>query len=245
MVNHDQTSSTIDRLEAAMDRIQEAHWFLHDLEEYYHFADPFRWHLNAFLRALKEVPQLISMGLQNGPGLPEWFRPRRDALIADPLIRHLSVQRDFIVHRGMLLPSSSAMVGITDGRGIKFGMGVKVDPMVNSDELMRRFIEASLQSGDFLGVLQEDEESLPCVERHWRLPEFGGEDLVDLCARAWVLVAECLRGVYERLGVDLNAPALNCRHGAQAVRLRVYPRDALARGEFKGYRLPDGRDKPA
>ena len=46
------------RLAAAGDRIREAHFFIHELESYYHEADPFRWHLNAFLKALKEIPDL-------------------------------------------------------------------------------------------------------------------------------------------------------------------------------------------
>ena len=30
-----------ERLDAAMDRLREAHFVLHGMEEYYHFADPF------------------------------------------------------------------------------------------------------------------------------------------------------------------------------------------------------------
>src|SRR5690242_7245127 len=118
-----------ERLAPAMDRIQEAHFFLHGMEESYHSADAFRWNLNAFLRALKEVPQLIGMALQNVQGFPEWFRPRREALGDDPLIAHLSQQRDYVVHRGMLKPTSTATLGLTDGRSIRLGVTMPIDPL--------------------------------------------------------------------------------------------------------------------
>ena len=69
-------------IEAALDRLEEAHFFLHGLEEFYHFATQFRWHLNAFLRPLKEVPQLVTMSVQNDPELVEWHRTVKESLMA-------------------------------------------------------------------------------------------------------------------------------------------------------------------
>jgi hypothetical protein len=44
---------------------------------------------------------------------------------------------------------------------------------------------------DFLGVLVPDEDSMPCVRREWHLAEFD-EELVDLCARAWLRIGETI-----------------------------------------------------
>ncbi len=38
------------------DRFEEAHFYLHQMEVFYHEADPFRYNLDSFIRALKEVP---------------------------------------------------------------------------------------------------------------------------------------------------------------------------------------------
>ena len=118
------TEDESERLYPAFDRLQEAHFFLHGLEDYYHVADPFRWHLNAFLRAIKEIPQLISMALQNRLGFPDWYGPRREALAADALVGYLAKQRDFVVHRGMLQPRSQGVIGITEGRGMRLGLPI-------------------------------------------------------------------------------------------------------------------------
>jgi len=226
----------LSRLEAAYDRLEEAHWFLHGLEEYYHFANLLRWHLNAFLRPLKEVPQQISMAIQNEPDLVEWYRAERSTIAEDPLIRFLSEQRNFVVHRGMLRPGSTAALGTTEGRGLKFGFQVRVDPFGDSDEAMRFYVERLKTLGDPFGILAPDEDSLLCITRRWVLSPFDDQELVDLCATAWLAVAEHYRSVVERIGIEMPSPSLSCRHGSERVRTRVYDRDAVVDGEVRGYR---------
>jgi hypothetical protein len=231
------TKDELERLAPALDRFQEAHFFLHGLEDYYHFADRFRWHLNAFLRALKEVPHLISMGLQNRPGFPQWYREKRDALSADPLVRHLADRRDFVVHRGMLKPRSRGFIGITEGRGMKLGIGVPIDPLSDSDEAMRRYLTAAAAGRDFLELLMDDEDSLPAVERRWGLEPFGDGDLVDLCAKAWLRTGTLVAAVMTELGGPELVPNLDCRHPIDAVRIRAYDRARLREGIVEGFRL--------
>ena len=103
-------------MRGSLDRFQEAHFYLHQMERFYHEADPFRYSLNSFIRALKEVPQLVSMELQNHAGFPTWFRKKRDELRSNDLLLFLHDQRNFIVHRGTLLPASNGAIGITESR---------------------------------------------------------------------------------------------------------------------------------
>jgi hypothetical protein len=220
-----------DKLTSALDRFQEAHFWLHMMEQHYHSADQFRWHLNVFLKALREVPDMISMALQNEKDFPAWFRTRRKTLFDDPLMQALSKRRDQIVHGKMLVPKSRAEVGITELRGMKLGMTFPVHPLEDSDAGMERYLRSVKQSGDgkladFLGVLILDEDSLPCVRREWRLAEFD-EELVDLCARAWLQTSETLVSVLGWLGEDPPPQTLSCRSGHQAVLYKTYNRAAL------------------
>jgi hypothetical protein len=73
-------------VESSIDRVAEAAFHVQQLEHAYHFADPFRWSLNCFLRALKEVPQIIRMELQSRPGFKAWFDARFEPVRTDPLI---------------------------------------------------------------------------------------------------------------------------------------------------------------
>jgi hypothetical protein len=215
-------SDGFEKLASTIDRFQEAHLWLHTMEDYYHFADKFCWSLNVFLKALNEVPNLIGMELQNQSGFPKWFRDHRHDLKSDPLIHALSKGRDRVVHKSMLLPKSSAAVGVTEGRGMKLGFGMNINPLQDSDHAMHCYLAA----GDFFDILMPDEDSLPCVEREWRLPDFD-EELIDLCSPAWLRVNDTVADVLKWLGEDVPPQTLACRRTHQAVRFKTYNRATL------------------
>ncbi len=215
-----------ERIISSLDRLREAHFWLHGIEQYYHFAEPFRWHLNSFLKALKEIPQILSMELQQAKGFKQWFVPKRATLHSDPLLKVLHDHRDFVVHRGMLIPKSMAMIGITEGRGMKLGINFPVPPLEDSDDGMKRYIAAIKINGDFFGTFIDDEDSLPCVERYWRLPDFS-EEVVELCARAWLRLGEVVGEVLTWLGASPPSLSLDCRHASQELHYKLYERVTL------------------
>lgn len=53
------------QIKSSLDRWQECHWYIHQMEKYYHYPEEFRYSLNAFIRAIKEIPQILQMELQN------------------------------------------------------------------------------------------------------------------------------------------------------------------------------------
>lgn len=211
-------------LDASIDRFQEAHFFIHLMERHYHDADPFRFALNSFLRALKEVSQLLAMELQNEPHFPKWYGPRRHALMEDPLIDVLAKRRDFVVHRGMLVPKSAGAVGITEARGLKFGIHLPIDPRQDSDDAILSVLSADPE--DTLGLLADDEESVPCVFREWKMDPFDDE-LLDLSATAWLRVGDLVTDVIQWLGGTPPKLSLACRHAAGNVQYRLYDRVRL------------------
>lgn len=214
------------RIEASFDRFREAHFWIHGLESHYHYSEQFRWHLNAFLKALKEVPQLLHMELQNEPGFPVWFREQRGLLEQDGITAHLSKQRDIVVHRQMLLPQSECTVGITELRGIKLGIGFPASPLEDSDHAMHRYLAVAAERGDFLGILVPDEDSIPCVRRVWRLSGFD-EDVVALCASAWLRTGETVAAVIRWMGAEPPPLSLDCRHADQKVQFKLFDREKL------------------
>jgi hypothetical protein len=222
------TEHQLKSIEPALDRFREAHYWIHTLEENYHFADPFRWYLNAFLKASKEVPLLLQMGLQNRKGFSKWFAQERERLNADPLIGYLGAQRDIVVHRGMLVPKSYGGIGITEGRGFKLGMSFPVHPLEDSDDGMHRYLHLVLQDkkNDFLGILVPDDDSMPCVHRVWKLEPFE-EELVDLAAKAWLRLGDTVNAVVQWIGAVPQELSLVCRHSSQRVQYKLFDRDEL------------------
>jgi len=67
---------------------------------------------------------------------------------------------------------------------------------------------------------------MPCVHREWSLSEFD-EELVDLCARAWLRVGETIDAVLRWQGAEPPPLSLDCRHGSRQVRFKCFDRDAL------------------
>ncbi len=63
------------QVEAALDRWLECHWHIHQMEGNYHYPDPFRYALNSYIRALKEIPQILRMELQNHADYRTYFQP--------------------------------------------------------------------------------------------------------------------------------------------------------------------------
>lgn len=228
----------LEKIGDVLDRHHEAHFWLHMLEEYYHLADPFRWHLNAFLKTIKEVQALIPMCLQNEPGFSSWYETHKAALKQHPLLATLASARDYVVHRGSLVLRSSGSIGITEGRGLKLGLTWPIDPKQDSDEAMSRFVFGLAHASDFLGFLQYDEDSLPCVERIWRLPNFDDE-IIELCATAWLRLGETISEVVQWLGSEKPVIELNCRHSSQEVRFKLYKRNPL-RAQLRHYRAQEG-----
>ncbi len=223
------------KIRSGLDRFEEAHFWIHTLEQFYHYADPFRWHLNAFLKAIKEVPTMLRMELQNEQGFPEWFRGETAKLRENDLLSFLSKQRDFVVHQGMLVPKSQGGIGVTEGRGFKAGFTLPIDPLMDSDEAMRRYLFVISQDGkDSLDLLRADEESLPCVHRIWRLDAFEDE-IVELAAKAWLQTGNTVGNVVRWLGGEPPDLQLNCRHSAQQVHFKMYDRKELKK-EMKGIR---------
>lgn len=224
---HEKLGQALDNLPSAFDRLQEAHFWLHSMEDHYHSADHFRWCLGAFLKCMKEIPEIMEKELQNKVGFKAWFKPHKVALREDDLNQFLIRKRDRLVHGGMLIPASRCMVGVTELRGIKLGMGFPIDPREDSDMAMIRYLHyLSKGNSDFLGMLVDDEDSLPCVHREWRIGRYD-EELIGLCARAWLRIGETLKAVVEWLGVTPPPLSLNCLKSTQNVQFKLFNRVEL------------------
>lgn len=215
-------------LHATQDRLHEAHWFLHQMDLNYHQANPFRYSLNAFLRALKEVPQIIKMELQNVPGFSVWFEPHANQLSRDPLLSLLRKKRDFVVHQGMFLPVSRVTVGLSKWGKFKLGLGLDLDPLEDSDTAMICYLHTVAEGGsDVLDILRDDDDTAPCVWRTWRIEQFKDDELVDLVAKAWTAVANVVVAALEWQQHPSPNRDLSCRHGSEALQSRTYDRARL------------------
>lgn len=211
------------KIEPSLDRWTEAHWNLHQIERSYHHPEPFRYSFNAFVRVIKEVPQILKMDLQNDPDYRGVIKPRIDSMRQDPLLQKLATRRDLIVHRGMLEIRSTGYAGTTRGKNLKMGLGFDVAPTETSDEGFVRFARAlkgHTELQQMLGI--GDEDLLPCIQREWLLEEFGDTDLLKLAVEAWRKTGATISDLIVHFRGEPLDLSLSCSHSPEQTRLKIY-----------------------
>mgnify|MGYP000039942462 FL=1 len=214
-------------ISSSLDRLEEAAWFIQMMEENYHKANKFRWSLNSFIRALKEVEQLLVMELQQQKEISAWFKSEKEALSQKPFIAKLFEHRNYIVHKSMLTPQSKGTVGFTRGRGLKLGLSVPINPLADSQDAIIRYIRHAAETQDFLGILYTEEDGggeYTCVQREWRLNDFPDEELTQLAAQAWQTVAKLALDTATKLGANVIEPKIELGDPNQ-VQFEIYSPD--------------------
>ena len=229
-------------IEASLDRWQEVHWQIHQVEAHYHYPEGVRFSFNALIRAAKEIPQILAMELQNRDDYRNEIRPHIDALKEDPLFALLAKKRDYIVHRGMLEVESTGSIGTTEGRDWKIGFPFPVQPSESSDEAYLRFQRACKRDKEVRQLMGPDCDSRPMIERVWRLSDFPDKDFLEIAIDAWRTCGHILSRIVVHLGGENLDTQLLCAHDPASVRRKVY-----SQAEF--FRTVDGIDintgKPA
>jgi hypothetical protein len=205
-------------IEAALDRWSECHWHIHQMEANYHTPDLFRYSLNSFLRAVKEIPQILKMELQNHPEYKSQFKVLIDSLRSNELLSLLHKKRDFIVHQGMLEILSKGSAGTTEGRGIKVLIGFNVAPHETTQEAYERF-KALCKANKFIrGIAGPDCDSWPIIRREWKVPEFADRELLELSIDAWALIGQVVSEIVVILGGGKLDLSFSCKHEPETVK---------------------------
>lgn len=210
------------QVEAALDRWLECHWHIHQMEGNYHYPDPFRYALNSYIRALKEIPQILRMELQNHADYRTYFQPAIASARSNALIALLHTKRDFIVHRGMLDVESKGSVGTTEGRGIKISFGFHVNPTESTPEAYVRFKAHCKSDPTIRSLMGPDCDSWPMIRREWKLPELPETELLEVAVAAWQTTGTLLSDVLVRLRAELLDSSLSCRHEPERMKVMEF-----------------------
>ena len=188
------------QIEAALDRWQESHWHLHQIEGHYHDADALRYSMNAFIRSLREIPDMVNMSLQNDKDFVAWHKPIKKTLeVDDPLIVQIFMHRRYIVHQSMLKPESKAYMAAIRGYTIKMQFEFHVDPFEDSDSAVQRFLKMAKENPVLLGMLAPDEVQVLALIREWHIKGFDDE-IITVFRKSWLRMGAYLSDVLVFLG---------------------------------------------
>ena len=213
-------------VEPALDRWAECHWHLHQMESNYHQPDAFQYSLNSFIRAFKEVPQLLTMHIQKNSELTLKIKPVIKALRDSDLYKKLASTRDFLVHQGMLELESRGSAGTTEGRKVKISFPFRVHPRESSNEAYARYKEVCRTDKQMRSLIGPDCDSAPAIWRTWIIKDFPSRDLLDVAFEAWTKLGEVLSATIEARGGEPLDLSMSCRHDPEVVKvMRFSQRD--------------------
>jgi len=225
LINYSVNSMTCahEKIEAALDRWDESHWYLHQIEEHYHNADALRYSMNAFIRSLREIPDMITMALQNYDGFPTWHKPIKESLeredyLFSQIIRH----RNHIVHKSMLKPKSNAFVASVRGYTIKMQFAFHVDPFEDSDLAIERFLKTTKKDSILMQALAPDETQVLALVREWHIDGYD-EEIIESFRNTWIRVNSYLSEILNFLGGERFPKGLpDCFKDSRNYRYRKY-----------------------
>jgi len=191
------------------------------MEGNYHQPDAFRYALNAFIRAIADVPELLAKDLERYELVRRAIKPKLEALKANDLVSILRRRRNFIVHQGMLDVESKGAIHVVEGSKVKLGFPFRVATWESSDDAYERYKETCRKDKVWRGM-GPDCDSSPAIVRAWMIPDIPGRDLLEVAFDAWTLIGQLLSETVVALGGDALDLSMPCRHVPELVRIQHY-----------------------
>jgi hypothetical protein len=191
--------------------VHEAHYFIHQLIDNYHYPHPIRFYLSAFLNAARSITWMLQKELAGRDGFAEWYQSRRQRMKEDLDLRFLNDLRVGVTHQASLVPASTAWVGFCKYGERRLGYGNLQNPMNGSLQLLllaRRHLSGYVHPhrvwiGEELGL-----------HRKWALAGRADTELVEFCISVWEKVAAIVAEAHQWLGAEFT-PVADCRHGSE------------------------------
>lgn len=196
------------------DRLAEAQYFLVGMLQEYHNPEQFRWNLNAFLQALRNVTFVLQKQLAHTEGFGTWWSGKQAELRGDELLRAFVEGRNLVVKQGNLEIESKATLGVFRDHRCRAGFTVQVPSEVPSHVLLSTFAPKLEFIDDAHSAIGEEYG----VDRDWIARELGDGNVVDLCDQAWRRVSAVMDAAHQFVGIATDETDLP-EHKAVFVRV--------------------------
>ena len=165
-------------LPSTHDKYNEAQYFFGKLVALYHRPDEFKFNLNAFIQAIRNITFMLQSEERKPEGFAQWYAKKQEEMRADDLLRRFVEARNIIVKRSSLVAMSTARSGLFRGRMLKLAAEHEVPPFTDTVEVLERAKNFALRL-----FLDEEHSAIgeqAGVERTWVVSEISqGEVTTD------------------------------------------------------------------
>lgn len=190
-------------LPSTVDKFWEAWYFLLAMAGEYHDPHAFRYNLNAFIQAFRNITFMLQSEEKKPSSFETWYDGKRAQMRDIELLKHLVEARNLIVKKSMLAPSSEVRLGLFKGRRFKLGVGGPIDPFRDSRELLRK--ACNFYIGFYIDEQHSDIGEQIGVWRRWVVEEIGPDEVVAHCAEALAYMARLLEEAHAIWGTSFDA----------------------------------------
>lgn len=195
-LQHSPISSTVDKL-------WESWYFILMMLQNYHDPHAFRYNLNAFIQALRNITFMLQSEEKKPEKFDAWYRDKQEAMRANQLLRRFVDARNMVVKKQMLATASFARLGLFRDRKFKLGVGGDVDPFVDSRDYLSK--ATSFMVGFFLDLEHSAIGEQIGVYRQWSTDAIGEGEVTRHCISALDEMAIIVQEAHTLLGVEFDA----------------------------------------
>jgi hypothetical protein len=173
-------------------RLNQAHALWHEALDGYHDPKGFVAKVNLLIQTLRNVTWVLQKEIAPHAQLTGWYTEWQIRMGADPRLRWVRDTRNEIVKQRDLSAHSQARVRIVGEVLHSSGIDIDVDPGQSADEIVRGLSLAALPD-------RARREGTLLVERRWIVDGFPNDELLDVLARCYSVLAHIVDEAHERL----------------------------------------------
>jgi hypothetical protein len=239
---------------ATHDRLNECHYWWHEMARNYHEPNEFRWSLGAFLQAARSVTFMLQAERESFKDFG-WYEEWRSEAQREPLLRWVNDTRVQIVHRSALAANSWARFTCLFKKGdprarrrdwddeYESPINITLNPLLCTHYYIKTAI-AEDHPHEYL--------------RHWELDSLPNRELLEACADVIDLLHGLSSEAHARAGAETLLkhrkdaaietdghvyPCMNDTFKHRAVRTRLKNGKEMWKNEPAGLHLSDPRSR--
>ena len=182
---------------ATHDRLAEVHHWWHQMAEWYHEPDPFRYRLGAFSQAARSVTFMLQTEKAVFENFDFYEKEWRAKATADPIMKWLDNTRTNGFHKSALAPSSWLQMECFRNLR-KTPWDEKDNPIGTRDPF---------QCTHFYMNMGPTTDHGHNFTRQWSMEGLGGRELLEVCAYIYDRLDEIVTEAHERVGASVASHA--------------------------------------
>ena len=190
-------------IHASLDRLQEGHYCLHQMEENYHQPESFKYSAYSTIRVLGDTYEVVYGECVKKSNDRETFKKLRKNLLNLPQAEVVRDARNTLSHSGNLTFVDRLAIGNGSVRKMRNSMPARPDPDMSTIELCR-------SQKNFW----QDEDFQSLGYRRWYISEMSENvEAIEYLSEYWLRLSVYVKNTLELLELGKEIPSFNldCR----------------------------------